>query len=66
LGPLPLIVVIASAVVDIAAVVLTSATLLMELAPYGPLGILLVGDVLAVAEAVDWEVVVACGTVVLC
>jgi hypothetical protein len=45
LGPSPLIVVIASAVVDIAAVVLTSATLLMELAPYGPLGILLVGDV---------------------
>jgi len=45
LGPSPLIVVIASAVVDIAAVVLTSATLLMELAPYGPLRILLVGDV---------------------
>ena len=52
LGPSPLIVVIASAVVDNAAVVLTSATavlisatLLMELAPYGPLGILLVGDV---------------------
>jgi hypothetical protein len=32
-------------VVAIAAAVLTSATLLMELAPYGPLGILLVGDV---------------------
>jgi hypothetical protein len=52
LGPSPLIVVIASAVVDNAAVVLTSAaavltsaTLLVELAPYGPLGILLVGDV---------------------
>ena len=45
LGPSPLIVVIAPAVVDIAAVVLTSATFLMELAPYGPLGILLVGDV---------------------
>ena len=43
--PSPLIVVIATAVVDIAAAVLTSATLLMELAPYGPLGILLVGDV---------------------
>src|SRR5215217_5039451 len=38
LGPSTLIVVIATAV-------LTSATLLMELAPYGPLGILLVGDV---------------------
>jgi len=52
LGPSPLIVVIATAVVDISAAVLTSATamltsatLLMELAPYGPLGILLVGDV---------------------
>jgi hypothetical protein len=45
LGPSPLIVVIAPAVVAIAAAVLTSATLLMELAPYGPLGILLVGDV---------------------
>jgi len=52
LGPSPLIVVIAPAVVDISAAVLTSATavltsatLLMELAPYGPLGILLVGDV---------------------
>ena len=45
LGPSPLIVVIATAVVDIATAVLTSATLLMELAPYGPLGILLVGDV---------------------
>jgi hypothetical protein len=45
LGPSPLIVVIASAVVDIATAVLTSATLLMELAPYGPLGRLLVGDV---------------------
>jgi hypothetical protein len=44
LGPSPLIVVIATAVVDIAAAVLTSATL-VELAPYGPLGILLVGDV---------------------
>jgi hypothetical protein len=45
LGPSPLIVVIATAVVNIAAAVLTSATLLVELAPYGPLGILLVGDV---------------------
>ena len=52
MGPSPLIVVIAPAVVDISAAVLTSATavltsatLLMELAPYGPLGILLVGDV---------------------
>jgi hypothetical protein len=45
LGPSPLIVVIATAVVDIAAAVLTSATLLVELAPYGPLGRLLVGDV---------------------
>jgi len=45
LGPSPLIVAIATAVVDIAAAVLTGATLLMELAPYGPLGILLVGDV---------------------
>jgi len=44
LGPSPLIVVIATAVVDIAAAVLTSATL-VELAPYGPLGRLLVGDV---------------------
>ena len=35
--PSPLIVVIATAVVDIAT--------LVELAPYGPLGILLVGDV---------------------
>ena len=49
--PSPLIVVIATAVVDIAAAVLTSATAvltsatLVELAPYGPLGILLVGDV---------------------
>ncbi len=43
--PSPLIVVIATAVVDIAAAVLTSATLLVELAPYGPLGILLVGEV---------------------
>ena len=42
--PSPLIVVIATAVVDIAAAVLTSATF-VELAPYGPLGILLVGDV---------------------
>jgi hypothetical protein len=45
LGPSPLIVVIATAVVDIAAAVLASATLLVELAPYGPLGRLLVGDV---------------------
>jgi hypothetical protein len=45
LGQSPLIVVIAPAVVAIAAAVPTSATLLMELAPYGPLGILLVGDV---------------------
>ena len=45
MGPSPLIGVIAPTVVDIAAVVLTSATLLVELAPYGPLGILLVGDV---------------------
>jgi len=45
LGPSPLIVVFATAVVDIAAAMLTSATLLMELAPYGPLGRLLVGDV---------------------
>jgi hypothetical protein len=45
LGPSALIVVIATAVVDIATAVLTSATLLMELASYGPLGILLVGDV---------------------
>jgi hypothetical protein len=51
LGPSPLIVVIATAVVDISAAVLTSATAmltsatLVELAPYGPLGILLVGDV---------------------
>jgi hypothetical protein len=52
LGPSPLIVVITPAVVDIATAmltsataVLTSATLLMELAPYGSLGILLVGDV---------------------
>jgi hypothetical protein len=44
LEPSPLIVVIATAVVDIAAAVLTSATF-VELAPYGPLGILLVGDV---------------------
>ena len=49
--PSPLIVVIATAVVDIAAAVLTSATAVLtsatfvELAPYGPLGILLVGDV---------------------
>ena len=43
--PSPLIVVIATAVVDIAAAVLTSATLLMELPPYGPLGVLLAGDV---------------------
>jgi hypothetical protein len=41
----------ATAVVDIAAAVLTSATAVLtsatfvELAPYGPLGILLVGDV---------------------
>ena len=45
MGPSTLIGVIATAVVDIAAAVLTSATLLVELAPYGPLGILLVGDV---------------------
>ena len=45
MGPSPLIVVFATAVVDIAAAMLTSATLLMELAPYGPLGRLLVGDV---------------------
>jgi hypothetical protein len=51
LRPSPLIVVIATAVVDIAAAVLTSATAVLtsatfvELAPYGPLGILLVGDV---------------------
>jgi len=45
LGPSPLIVVIATAVVDIATAVLTSATLLVELAPYGPLGILPVSDV---------------------
>jgi hypothetical protein len=45
LGPSPLIVVIATtAVVDIAAAVLSSATV-VELAPYGPLGILPVGDV---------------------
>jgi hypothetical protein len=44
LGPSPLIVVIATAVVASATAVLTSATL-VELAPYGPLGILLVGDV---------------------
>jgi hypothetical protein len=50
LRPSPLIV-IATAVVDIAAAVLTSATAVLtsatfvELAPYGPLGILLVGDV---------------------
>jgi hypothetical protein len=44
LEPSTLIVVISTAVVDIATVVLTSATL-VELAPYGPLGILLVGDV---------------------
>ena len=43
--PSPLIVVIATAVVDIAAAVLTTATLLVELAPYGPLGRLLVCDV---------------------
>ena len=56
--PSPLIVVIATAVVDIAAAVLTSAAAVLtsatavltsatfvELAPYGPLGILLVGDV---------------------
>jgi hypothetical protein len=45
LEPSTLIVAIATAVVDIAAAVLTSATLLVELAPYGPLGRLLVGDV---------------------
>ena len=52
LGPSTLIVVIATAVLTSATAVLTSATavltsatLLMELAPYGPLGILLVGDV---------------------
>ena len=45
MGVSSLIVVIAAAVVDIAAAVLTSATLLVELAPYGPLGILLGGDV---------------------
>jgi len=45
LEPSPLIVAIATAVVDIATAVLISATLLVELAPYGPLGILLVGDV---------------------
>ena len=51
MGPSPLIVVIATAVVAIAAAVVTSATAvvtsatLVELAPYGPLGILLVGDV---------------------
>jgi hypothetical protein len=39
-----IVVAIATAVVDIAAAVLTSATL-VELAPYGPLGILLVDDV---------------------
>jgi len=44
LGPAPLIVVIAPAVVDIATAVLTSATF-VELAPYGPLGILLGSDV---------------------
>jgi hypothetical protein len=44
LGPSPLIVVIATAVVDIATAVISS-TLLVELAPYGPLWILLVGDV---------------------
>jgi hypothetical protein len=44
LRPSPLIVVIATAVVDIAAAVLSSATV-VELAPYGPLGILPVGDV---------------------
>ena len=49
--PSPLIVVIATAVVAIATAVLTSATAvlssatLVELAPYGPLRILLVGDV---------------------
>jgi hypothetical protein len=45
LGALPLIVVIAPAVDASATAVLTSATLLVELAPYGPLGILLGGDV---------------------
>jgi len=44
LGPSTLIVVIATAVAAIATAVLTSA-ILVELAPYGPLGILLVGDV---------------------
>jgi hypothetical protein len=48
LGQSPLIVVIATAVVAIATAVVTSATL-VELAPYGPLGILLVGDVDVVA-----------------
>ena len=45
MGPSPLIVVVAPALVAIAPAVLTSATLLMELAPYGTLGRLLVGDV---------------------
>jgi hypothetical protein len=51
LGPSTLIVVIATAVAAIATAVHTSATavltsaILVELAPYGPLGILLVGDV---------------------
>jgi hypothetical protein len=48
LEPSPLIGVIATAV-------LTSATLLMELAPYGPLGRLLVGDVNVEASRVFKE-----------
>ena len=59
--PSPLIVVIATAVVAIATAVLTSATAvlssatLVELAPYGPLRILLVGDVNVVAPRVFKE-----------
>jgi hypothetical protein len=45
LGQSPLIVVIAIAVVVIATAVVGIATAALELAPYGPLRILLVGDV---------------------
>jgi hypothetical protein len=45
LGTEPLIVVIATAVVGTATVVVTSATAAVELAPYGSLRVLPVGDV---------------------
>jgi hypothetical protein len=45
LGQSPLMVVIATAVVVMATAVVGIATAAVELAPYGPLGILPVGDV---------------------